>query len=81
MNKDGWVMSKTDFIPFVSDYLRNSKKYYGKLEWLKKHNFDRYAKLKKVWPKLKEILDEKDTLIFKEILENNLQPNQVLTLF
>src|SRR5258708_226165 len=71
MNKDNWVMSKTDFIPFVSDYLRKSKKYYGKVEWLKKHNFDRLPKLKKIWPKLKNILDKEDRLIFEEILENN----------
>jgi len=70
MNSDEWVMSKTDFIPFVSDYLRSSKKYYGKLEWLKKHNFDRLPKLKKVWPKLKGFLDANDAQIFSEILEN-----------
>ena len=70
MNADGWVMSKTDFIPFVSDYLRSSRKYYGKLEWLKKHNFDRLPKLRKVWPELKDILDEGDGKVFEEILEN-----------
>ena len=70
MNSTDWVMSKTDFIPFVSDYLRNSRKYYGKLEWLKKHNFDRFSKLKKIWPKLKKILDKEDKQIFEEILEN-----------
>ncbi|MEK7550738.1 MAG: DNA gyrase subunit A [Patescibacteria group bacterium] len=71
MNADEWSMSKTDFIPFVSNYLRKSKKYYGKLEWLKKHNFDRLPKLKKVWNKLTTFLDKKDKSIFEEILKND----------
>jgi len=70
MNTDGWVMSKTDFIPFISNYLRRSRKYYGKLEWLKKHNFDRLSKLQKIWPKLKTFLDSTDKQIFEEILAN-----------
>jgi DNA gyrase subunit A len=70
MNLDDWVMSKTDFIPFISDYLRNSTKYRGKLEWLKKHNFDRYTKLKKLWPELEKILDKADKSLFEEITEN-----------
>ncbi|MCX6706374.1 MAG: hypothetical protein NTV24_04735, partial [Candidatus Woesebacteria bacterium] len=70
MNSDELIMSKTDFIPFILDYLRKSKKYYGHIEWLKKHNFDRLPKLKKIWPKLETFLDKDDKLILEEILKN-----------
>ena len=69
MNENGWVMSKTDFIPYLSEYIRNSGKYRGHTEWLKKHNIDRYPKLEKLWPKLKTILDTEDKKIVSEILK------------
>ena len=70
MNSDDWVMSKTDFIPFIADYVRKSNKYKKHLGWLEKHNFDRYPKLKKIWPKLGKILDKEDKSLFEEILRN-----------
>lgn len=71
INADGWVMSKTDFIPHLSAYFRTSKKYWGNTEWLKKHNLDRYSKLKKLWPKLKGILDTEDRNLVENLLEKN----------
>ena len=70
MNSDDWVMSKTDFIPFISDYIRGSADYTKNIGWLKKHNFDRYPKLKKLWPELKKILSKKDGSVFEEIIKN-----------
>lgn len=70
MNSDDWVMSKTDFIPFVLEYIRKSDKYVKHANWLKKYNFDRYAKLKNIWPELSKILDKEDGELFKEIREN-----------
>jgi len=70
MNSDDWVMSKTDFIPFILDYIRKSNKYIKNIKWLEKHNFDRYAKLKIIWPELSKILDNEDKTLFEEILKN-----------
>ncbi|MFA4889865.1 MAG: DNA gyrase subunit A [Candidatus Omnitrophota bacterium] len=74
-NNDGWVMSKMDFIPYISEYIRSKssrcrKKYRGHIEWLKKHNIDRYPKIEKHWPRLKECLDKEDGELF-EILRKN----------
>jgi hypothetical protein len=46
-------MSRTDYIPFINEYLR--KKY--KKEFIIKHNFDRYNKLKENYDKLITIVD------------------------
>lgn len=70
MNSDDWVMSKTDFIPFILEYIRKSDKYIKHTNFLKKHNFDRYAKLKNIWSKLSKILDIEDRRLFEEILKN-----------
>jgi len=37
-------MSKNDYIPLLSEYLRNKYDH----QVIKKHNFDRYNKLKKI---------------------------------
>ncbi len=66
-NSDNKVMSKTDYIPFLSQYLR--KKYENK--WLKTHNLDRYPKLNDYCEKLSKILDKKDLKLVKQFLENN----------
>ena len=60
VNKDFQIMSKTDFIPFLTSYLR--KKYKNKefKKWLLKHNVDRYPKLKKYYPILEKFLEKKD---------------------
>ncbi|MFH1457648.1 MAG: DNA gyrase subunit A [Candidatus Omnitrophota bacterium] len=74
-NSDGWNMSKTDFIPFIADYIRRkssrcNKKYRGHIEWLKKHNIDRYVKIEKYWPRLTRALDKEDLGLFETLREN-----------
>lgn len=71
LNSNGWVMSKTDFIPYLSNYIRSSKKYQKHRAWLEKNNFDRYTKLQKNKTKLKSILDKKDINLIEEIITNN----------
>ncbi len=68
-NKNGRIMSKTDYIPYLAEYLRDRRDYWGNLEWLKKHNLDRYAKLKKYWPKLKKILTTEDKVLLETLIK------------
>lgn len=76
-SSNGWSMSKTDFIPFIADYIRrkstrcNNKKYRGHIEWFKKHNIDRYEKIEKYWPRLKRALDKEDLRLFEVLKRNN----------
>jgi len=71
----GEANSKTDYIPYLSDYLRN--KYLQKdLEreterWLERHILDRYPKLKKYKSKLEEILDDSDLKLIESFLNNH----------
>ena len=75
LNSDYRVMSKTDFIPYLSDYLR--KKYKNKKikwafkNWLEKHNLDRYPKLKKYFSILKQILEKEDLDLIKYFLDQH----------
>ncbi|NPA53920.1 MAG: hypothetical protein GXO21_04560, partial [Aquificae bacterium] len=62
--------SKTDFIPFIAQYIREKYKGKGFNEWLSKHSLDRYAKIEKYWDKLSKILDEEDKALLKELLHN-----------
>ncbi len=66
-------MSKNDYIPYVSKYLR--RKYDD--EFIKKNNFDRYYNLRKKYDKLVEIIDEKDKKLIETILENEFFFNKV----
>ena len=68
-NKSGWVMSKTDFVPHVSDYIR-SNGYTGHREWLRKHNIDRYTKIEKCWGTLKKILNKEDRQLYQMLKKN-----------
>ena len=74
-NSNGWVMSKLDFVPYLADYIRSKatkqrRKFWGYIEWLKKHNIDRYPKIEKIWPKLKRILDREDVALLETIRKN-----------
>ena len=62
--------SKTDFIPFIADYIRKKYKGKGSNEWLSKHNIDRYQKIEKYWKKLEAILDDEDLAFYRELLKN-----------
>ncbi|MBK3332100.1 hypothetical protein GWK41_03340 [Persephonella atlantica] len=62
--------SKTDFIPFLAQYIRDKYRGKGFNEWLSKHTLDRYPKIKQYWKKLEQILDEEDKALYRELLNN-----------
>ncbi len=72
-NSDNKVISKTDYIPFLSQYLK--KKYENK--WLQTHNLDRYPQLNDYYEKLSGILDKKDLKLVKQFLKNNYLFDQI----
>jgi DNA gyrase subunit A len=69
------ALSLSDFIPFLSSYIKN--KYKNKKvssvykEWLKKHNIDRYERLKKNLSILEKFLEKDDLFIIKYFLKTN----------
>lgn len=74
-NSSGWVMSKMDFIPYLSDYVSKSDKYKkykykGYRRWLIKHNIDRYTKIEKCWLDLRRILDREDARLYEDLKRN-----------
>ena len=71
MNEDGWVMPKSDYIPYLANYLRTNLNNYGNIEWLKKHNLDRYRKIEKYLPTLKKKLNQDDFKFVSNLLEKN----------
>ncbi|WP_457625810.1 DNA gyrase subunit A, partial [Persephonella sp.] len=70
LNAKETANSKTDFIPFIADYIRKKYKNRGYNEWLSKHNIDRYPKIAKYWDTLTQFLDEDDIELYKELLNN-----------
>nr|WP_297473618.1 DNA gyrase subunit A [Persephonella sp.] len=70
LNAKETANSKTDFIPFIADYIRKKYKGKGFNEWLSKHNIDRYQKIEKYWKKLEAILDDEDLALYRELLKN-----------
>ncbi|MDP2966960.1 MAG: DNA gyrase subunit A, partial [bacterium] len=70
-----FVLSKTDFIPFLSNYLRGKYKIrkikWVFKDWLGRHNLDRYPKLRKYYPALKEFLEKEDLELINSFLTNN----------
>jgi DNA gyrase subunit A len=58
-------LSKTDFIPYITEYFRN--KYNNK--FLNKNNFDRYNKLQKNYNKIVPIIDLEDKALISKILK------------
>jgi len=75
LNSDCQIMSKTDFIPYLSSYLR--RKYKAKKikwvfkDWLKRHNLDRYPKLVKYHSVLKKFLEKGDLELINFFLGQN----------
>jgi len=67
-------LSKTDFIPFLSDYIRNKYSYH----LLDKYNFDRYTFLQKNYPLLKRKLDGKDLKLIDWLLKNKFYFDQII---
>jgi len=67
-------LSKTDFIPFLNDYLR----YKYNQEFILKNNFDRYNSLKKNYSKLVKIIDKEDKKLIDELLKNRFYFDQLV---
>jgi len=74
INIDRKAMPKTDYIPYLSAYLRN--KYikdtlnWNNKNWLLKHNLDRYPKLEKYYNRLTGLLDYRDLNFIQMLLKN-----------
>ncbi len=66
-------MSKTDYIPFIKEYLRKN---YKQSE-IKRNNFDRYNKLKENYSKLKKYLNPRDLSMIDFLLKNEFYFNKV----
>jgi len=69
-------MSKTDWIPFLNDYLRTNYQN----EFIKKNNFDRYNKLEKNYTQLKEILKPQDLFLIDWLLVKRFFFDQIKTI-
>jgi DNA gyrase subunit A len=54
----GRALSRTDYIPFVAEYVRR-RAARGEREWLAKHNVDRPARLLAALPRLTRVLPER----------------------
>jgi len=61
---------KTDFIPFIAQYIRDKYRGKGVNQWLSKHILDRYHKIDQYWDKLEQILDTEDLALYRELLQN-----------
>ena len=61
-----WSLSKSDFIPFIAQYIREKYNHWK----LKKINLDRYDRIEKYWNFLSKVLEEKDLELYRELLEN-----------
>ena len=66
-------MSKTDYIPFLNDYLRRNYQ----SQFIIKNNFDRYNKLQKNYSQLKQILRPSDLCLVEWIIKNNFFFNKI----
>ncbi|MFH1838207.1 MAG: DNA gyrase subunit A [Candidatus Kuenenbacteria bacterium] len=60
-------MSKTDWIPYINNYLRKNYQDF----FIHKNNFDRYNNLEKNYIKLKKILNERDLKMVDWLIKNN----------
>lgn len=69
-------MSKTDWIPFLNNYLRTNYHH----EFIQKNNIDRYNKLEKNYPQLKKFLKSQDLKLIKWLLENKFFFDRIKTI-
>jgi DNA gyrase subunit A len=74
----GRALSRTDFVPFIAEYVRRSA-WRGQREWLSKHNFDRHERLTKALPRLAEVLPAADVAVIEEIAETRYLFDQVVS--
>lgn len=84
INSDYRIMSKTDYIPYLAQYIR--EKYQGldikraDKVWLKTHNLDRYPKLRKYYNRLEQILDQFDLELVKNFLKSHYLFEQIVSI-
>ncbi|MFH1551744.1 MAG: DNA gyrase subunit A [bacterium] len=73
-------MSKTDYIPFLNEYLRNNyKSSFIQRNGGQRNNFDRYNKLRKNYGQLKKILKPQDQKLIDWLIKNNFFFNKIKT--
>lgn len=63
-------LSKTDYIPYLSNYFRDKYNYRFN-EYFQKQNIDRYNSLRNKISHIQTLVDEEDILLLKEIIDNN----------
>ena len=66
-------MSKTDYIPFITNYFREKYDNY----FIKKNNFDRYNNLEKNYSKLTKIVDKEDHRLLELLLDRKYLFNRI----
>ncbi len=66
-------MSKTDFIPYLNEYLRKNYN----TEYIKRYNFDRYNNLEKNKEKLSQYLSQRDKKMVEWLLQNKFFFNKI----
>ncbi|MDP6571364.1 MAG: DNA gyrase subunit A [Patescibacteria group bacterium] len=69
-------MSKTDWIPYINEYLRKNYSH----SFIRRHNFDRYNNLEKNYHKLKKILQPHDIQIIDWLLKHKFFFNKIKTI-
>lgn len=65
----GVALSKTDFIPFLSDFVRTRAERHR--SWIERHNVDRQPRLAKMLGKLETVLGQQEFQFVKKLSETN----------
>jgi DNA gyrase subunit A len=60
--------SSTDYVPFLSNYIRRLAKYSGN-EFIMKHNFDRYGNMSKNYLRISQIVKDKTGVNVRSLFE------------
>lgn len=66
----GNVLSKTDFVPYLAEYVRD-KGLRGSRNWLAKHNFDRMPRLQNSLERLETAVADIDFAFLKDLAQSN----------
>jgi DNA gyrase subunit A len=75
----GVALSKTDFVPFLADFVRE-RALRGHQEWLDKHNMDRPERLAEALPRLAKALPADDFAEVAQIARNRYLFEQVVAI-
>ncbi|WP_264844821.1 DNA gyrase subunit A [Caldinitratiruptor microaerophilus] len=73
----GRALSRTDFIPFLSDFVR-TRAGRGEREWLSRHNFDRPDRLAEALPRLSRVMAAADLDWIRELAQGTYFFDQVI---